>query len=164
MRTLHPAFRVTDLDASLVFYTALGYGQVGQVDLGGGAGLTMLKLPSDDFVALELVHRPADGPVDIGTGFSHLAVQIDNLTATAEGVNARGMEAWSNRASWRTGRGSNLMAQRPRRLSDRVGRVAAGASRWHDRGRLPSVRRPIDREDNARRGVVERARPTGYFE
>jgi len=91
MRTLHPAFRVTDLDASLVFYTALGYGQVGQVDLGGGAGLTMLKLPSDDFVSLELVHRPADGPVDIGTGFSHLAVQIDDLTATVEALMQAGL-------------------------------------------------------------------------
>src|SRR5439155_26611060 len=81
MRTLHPAYRVTDLGASVVFYTALGYGQVGRVDLGEGASLTMLKFPSDEFVALELVHRPGDGPVDIGTGFSHLAVQIDNLKA-----------------------------------------------------------------------------------
>jgi len=71
MRTLHLAYRVTDLAASVVFYTALGYGQIGRVDLGNGASLTMLKFPSDEFVALELVHRPADGPVDVGTGFSH---------------------------------------------------------------------------------------------
>jgi len=29
----------------MVFYTALGYGQVGRVDLGDGASLTMLKFP-----------------------------------------------------------------------------------------------------------------------
>src|SRR4030081_3355797 len=103
MRTLHPAYRVTDLDASVGFYTALGYGQVGRVELGGGGTLTMLKVPSEGVVglglvppppppkppsegcvALELEHRPADGKVEIGTGFSHLAIQTDNLRATVE--------------------------------------------------------------------------------
>src|SRR5207302_9848765 len=50
------------------------------------------------------------------------------------------------------GWGSNFMAHRPRRLSDRVGPMATRASRWHHRGRLPSASRPIDREDDARRG------------
>ena len=91
MRTLHPAYCVTDLGASVVFYRALGYDQVGRVDLGDGASLTMLKFPSDEFVALELVHRPADGPVDLGTGFSHLAVQVDNLNATVEALSQAGL-------------------------------------------------------------------------
>ena len=38
--------------------------------------LTMLKLPDDHFVSLELVHRPATGPVDPG-GLNHLVIQID---------------------------------------------------------------------------------------
>lgn len=91
MRTLHPAYRVTDPGASMVFYTVLGYGQVGRVDLGDGASLTMLKFPNDEFVALELVHRPADGPVDIGTGLSHLAVKVDNLKATLEALTQAGL-------------------------------------------------------------------------
>src|SRR5256885_14404464 len=48
------------------------------------ASLTMLKFSGDEFDALELVHRPTEGPVYIGTGFSHLAIQIDNLKATVE--------------------------------------------------------------------------------
>jgi lactoylglutathione lyase len=91
MRTLHPAFRVTDLAASLDFYTALGYEQVGRVDIGGGASLTMLKFPSEEVVTLELAHRPADGPVEIGTGFSHLPVQVDNLSATIEALSRAGL-------------------------------------------------------------------------
>jgi lactoylglutathione lyase len=86
MRTLHPAYRVTNLAASLDFYTALGYGQIGRVDIGDGASLTMLKLPDDEVVTLELVHRAADGPIDVGTGFSHLAVQVDNLSTTVEAL------------------------------------------------------------------------------
>jgi len=82
MRTLHTSFRVSNLAASLDFYTALGYEQVGRVDLGANASLTMLKFPGEEVVTLELVHRPDDGPVDIGTGFSHVPVQVDDLAFT----------------------------------------------------------------------------------
>src|SRR6202022_2540468 len=92
MRTLHPAYRVTDLATSLAFYGAIGFEQVGRVDLGDGVTLTMLKLPDDEVVTLELVHRPSDGPVVIGSGFSHLAVQVDDLSATIEAVTTAGLK------------------------------------------------------------------------
>jgi lactoylglutathione lyase len=79
VQTLHVAYRVTDLGASLEFYEALGYVELGRVDLDDGATLAMLKFPHEDVVTLELVHRPADGPVEVGTGFSHLVVQVDDL-------------------------------------------------------------------------------------
>lgn len=88
--TLHPAFRVADLTASLPFYEALGYEEQGRVET-GGATLVMLKLPGESMVSLELVHRPADGPVDVGTGFSHLAFQVDDLAATLGGLSAAGL-------------------------------------------------------------------------
>jgi lactoylglutathione lyase len=91
MRTLHPAYRVTNPAVSLAFYTALGYGQVGRVDIGDGVSLTMLKLPDDEVVTLELVHRAADGLVDVGSGFSHLAVQVDDLSATIEALSQAGL-------------------------------------------------------------------------
>ena len=91
MRTLHTAYRVTDLATSLDFYAALGYGQVGRVDIGGGASLTMLKFPGEAAVTLELLHRPADGPVAIGTGFSHLVVQVDDLAATTQALSQAGL-------------------------------------------------------------------------
>lgn len=91
MRTLHPAFRVTALAASLAFYSALGYEQVGRVDLGDGMTLTMLKFPAEEVVTLELAHRPADGPVVIGSGFSHLAVQVDDLDVTIAAVTKAGL-------------------------------------------------------------------------
>src|SRR5919109_5200069 len=91
MRTLHTAYRVTDLAASLAFYTTLGYRELGRVDIGNGASLTMLKFPVEEVVTLELAHRPADGPVDVGTGFSHLVVQVDNLSATTEALSQAGL-------------------------------------------------------------------------
>jgi catechol 2,3-dioxygenase-like lactoylglutathione lyase family enzyme len=91
MKTLHTAYRVTDLAASLVFYSALGYQEVGRIDIGGGASLTVLKFPGEDVGTLELVHRPADGSVDIGTGFSHLVVQVDNLASSIEALSQSGL-------------------------------------------------------------------------
>ena len=92
MRTLHSAYRVTDLVVSLDFYTALGYVQVGRVGIGDGASLTMLQFPGEELVTLELVDRPADGPVEVGNGFSHLAVQVDNLSVTREALLHMGLK------------------------------------------------------------------------
>jgi lactoylglutathione lyase len=61
VKTLHTAFRVTDLAVSLDFYSVLGYQEVGRVRVSDGATLTMLKFPDEEVVTLELVHRP-DGP------------------------------------------------------------------------------------------------------
>jgi lactoylglutathione lyase len=91
VKTLHTAYRVTDLGVSLDFYTALGYGEVGRIDIGGGASLTVVKFPGEEVVTLELVHRPADGPVDIGTGFSHHVLQVDNVATTIEALSRAGL-------------------------------------------------------------------------
>jgi lactoylglutathione lyase len=82
MRTLHVGLRVSDLERSLAFYTALGYRVLGTVGGTAFGSLTMLRLPEDDFVTIELVHDPAKGPVDLGTGINHLVVQVESLDAT----------------------------------------------------------------------------------
>lgn len=90
MRTLHLGLRVTDLPRSLEFYTALGYEVVGAVPETPIGQLTMLKLPGDEFVTLELVH---DGdPVERGTDLSHFVVQVESLTGTLDDLAARGIE------------------------------------------------------------------------
>jgi lactoylglutathione lyase len=91
VKTLHTAYRVTDLAASLAFYNALGYEEVGHIDGGDGPSLTVLKFPDDQVGALELIHRPADGPVDNGTGFDYFVVQVDDLATTVEALAQAGL-------------------------------------------------------------------------
>ena len=91
MRTLHTAYRVTALDVSLVYYVALGYEVVGRIALEDGATLTVLKFPGEAVVTLELVHRPDDGAVELGTGFSHLVVQVADLTDAIQALTAAGL-------------------------------------------------------------------------
>jgi lactoylglutathione lyase len=92
VKTLHTAYRVTDLAVSLAFYSGLGYEELGRVSLGDGATLTMLKFPGEEVVTLELVHRSADGSVQIGTGFSHLVVQVDDLAGTIAALSQRRLQ------------------------------------------------------------------------
>jgi lactoylglutathione lyase len=54
VKTLRTAYRVTDLAASLGFYTVLGYGEVGRVDLDDGACLVMLKFPGEEVSTLAI--------------------------------------------------------------------------------------------------------------
>lgn len=91
MKTLHTAYRVTDLALALRFYNALGYEVAGRVDLGEDVTLTMLKFPTEEVVTLELVHRAHDEPVDVGTGFSHLVVQVDDLADTVDTLSRAGL-------------------------------------------------------------------------
>ncbi|MFJ6079778.1 VOC family protein [Streptomyces sp. NPDC092369] len=92
MKTLFVSYRVTDLDRSLAFYVALGYAELGTVDPGDGSRLVILKFPEEPAASLELVHRPTGGPVDVGSGFDHLAIQVDTLSAVRERLTGAGLE------------------------------------------------------------------------
>jgi catechol 2,3-dioxygenase-like lactoylglutathione lyase family enzyme len=92
MRMLHLGLRVTDLQRSLAFYTAVGYAELGHVPETGFGSLTMLKLPDDPFVTLELVHDPAR-PVKDTSAVNHLVIQVDDLDATIADLAAKGVAA-----------------------------------------------------------------------
>jgi lactoylglutathione lyase len=91
MRTLHVGLQVTDLERSLAFYTALGYEVLGTVPETEFGSLTMLKLPGDQFVSLELVHDPRRGEVDPG-GLNHLVIKVESMQATLADLRARAIE------------------------------------------------------------------------
>ena len=93
MRTLHFGLRVADLERSLAFYTAVGYEVVGSVPGTAFGHLTMLKLPDDDFVTIELVHDPTNGAVDLGTGLNHFVIKVESLDATITELAAQGIDA-----------------------------------------------------------------------
>ncbi len=91
MRTLHFGLRVTDLGRSLAFYTAVGYEVVGSVPETPLGHLTMLKLPGDDFVTIELVHDLAQNEVNSGMGLSHFVIKVESLDAAISELAAQGI-------------------------------------------------------------------------
>jgi lactoylglutathione lyase len=79
MKTLLTAFRVSDIGRSIRFYAQLGFREIGSVDT-GDALRVMLNLPGDgDEVTIELISEPSIGRIEAGNGFSHIAIQVDDL-------------------------------------------------------------------------------------
>ena len=93
MRTLHFGLRVADLDRSLAFYTAVGYEVVGTVPGTAFGDLTMLKLPDDDFVTIELVSGRSHDAAPGGSGLNHFVIKVESLEATMADLAAAGLEA-----------------------------------------------------------------------
>ena len=91
MRTLHVGLQVPDLERSIAFYTAVGYEVLGKVPATELGALTMLKLPGDEFVTLELVYDPNHGSVE-PRGFSHLVIQVEDVHATQAHLAERGVQ------------------------------------------------------------------------
>jgi lactoylglutathione lyase len=89
MRMLH----VADLRRSLEFYSAVGYTVVGSVEGTPFGTLTMLRLPDDPFVSLELVHDPGKGAVELGNGINHLVVQVASLRDAVAELGRHGIVA-----------------------------------------------------------------------
>lgn len=92
MRMLHLGLRVTDLEDSLAFYTALGFAELGRIPETDFGSLTMLQLPDDPHVSLELVHDPSRPVSDTGA-INHLVVQVDDLDATIAEITYQGIQA-----------------------------------------------------------------------
>lgn len=92
MKTLHVGLRVSDLDRSLAFYTSLGYEVLGEVPATAFGSLTMLKLPGDEFVSLELVHDSTRDQVTPG-GLHHLVIKVDAMQDTVAHLAVNGIEA-----------------------------------------------------------------------
>jgi lactoylglutathione lyase len=93
MRTLHFGLRVADLGRSLAFYTSVGYEIVGHVPETELGHLTMLKLPGDEFVSIELVHDANGTEVDGGIRLSHFVIQVESVDVVLAELAARGIDA-----------------------------------------------------------------------
>jgi lactoylglutathione lyase len=79
MRTLHFGLRVADRERSLAFYAALGYEVVGSVPGTSMGDLTMIRLPGDPFVTVELVSGSSVDPPGRGDGPSHFVIKVESM-------------------------------------------------------------------------------------
>jgi lactoylglutathione lyase len=93
MRTLQFGLRVADLERSVAFYTGVGYEVLGSVPETDFGSLTMLKLPGDDFVTLELVHDPAQTDIDASSGLNHFVIHVESMDTAVAALAARGVAA-----------------------------------------------------------------------
>lgn len=93
MRILHTMLRVGDLDRSIDFYTnVLGMRLLRKKDYPTGRFTLAFVGYQDESegAALELTHNWDTASYDIGTGYGHIALQVDDAAQACERVRAKG--------------------------------------------------------------------------
>lgn len=93
MRLLHTMIRVGDLDRSIKFYTeVLGMKLLRRKDYPGGKFTLAFVGYGDesDHTVLELTYNWGVASYEIGSGFGHLALEVDDAYQACEAVKQRG--------------------------------------------------------------------------
>lgn len=93
MRLLHTMLRVGNLDHSLAFYTeVMGMRLLRKKDYPEGRfTLAFVGYQSEEEGAvIELTHNWDTDQYDIGTGYGHIALEVEDAYATCDAIKARG--------------------------------------------------------------------------
>ncbi len=89
---IHTCYRITDIDRSVSFYEKLGMEEVGRHPIRDEATNVFMGLPGDG-ARLELTfNHGRTEPYEIGTGYGHIAIAVDDLDGTLERLAADGIE------------------------------------------------------------------------
>lgn len=93
MRMLHTMLRVGNLDQSLAFYTeVMGMKLLRRKDYPEGK-FTLAFVgyqPEDEGAVIELTHNWDTEHYDLGTGYGHIALEVEDAYATCDAIRARG--------------------------------------------------------------------------
>jgi len=93
MRLLHTMLRVGDLERSIAFYTEiLGMRLLRRKDYPGGRFTLAFVGYGDesDNTVLELTHNWDTSSYDIGSGYGHIALGVDDIVGVCDQIRAKG--------------------------------------------------------------------------
>ena len=89
---IHTCYRILDIDRSVGFYEKLGFEEIRRLPIRDEAINVFMGLPGDG-ARLELTwNRDQDEPYEIGTGYGHIALTVDDLDATLERLSSVGIQ------------------------------------------------------------------------
>jgi len=91
MELIHTCYRITDPDASVEFYEALGFEKRRELPIREEAINIFMGLPGDGD-RLELTYNFGVESYELGTGYGHVAVTVDDLDAMLERLAGQGIE------------------------------------------------------------------------
>jgi len=89
---LHTCYRIGDIDRSVAFYEKLGFEEVRRMPIGDEAINVFMSLPGEEIPRLELTYNHGVDSYDLGTGYNHIALIVDDLDGTLEGLAGQGIE------------------------------------------------------------------------
>lgn len=91
MELLHTCYRIGDVDRSVAFYEALGFEELGRMPIRDEAINVFMGLPGDG-ARLELTYNHGVDSYELGTGYNHIAVAVEELDPTLERLAGKGIE------------------------------------------------------------------------
>jgi lactoylglutathione lyase len=91
MELVHTCYRITDPDASVEFYEALGFEKRRELPIRDEAINIFMGLPGDDD-RLELTYNFGVESYELGSGYGHIAVTVDDHDGTLERLAGQGIE------------------------------------------------------------------------
>ena len=93
MELIHTCYRITDPDRSVAFYKALGFEERRRLPIRDEAVNIFMGLPRDgDRLELTYNFETPAGGYEIGTGYGHVAVTVDDLDATLASLKEQRIE------------------------------------------------------------------------
>jgi lactoylglutathione lyase len=93
MELIHTCYRITDVDRSVAFYRALGFEERRRMPIREEAINVFMGLPGDgDRLELTFNFEIPEGGYDLGTGYGHIAVSVDDLDGTLAALAEQGIE------------------------------------------------------------------------
>ena len=92
MELVHTCYRITDPEASVAFYEALGLEKRRELPIREEAVNYFLGIPGQDAPELELTHNFGVDSYELGTGYGHVALTVEDLDATLERLAEQGIE------------------------------------------------------------------------
>jgi lactoylglutathione lyase len=93
MELIHTCYRITDVDRSVGFYEALGFEERRRLPIRDEAINVFMGLPGDgDRLELTYNFDTPEGGYELGTGYGHVAVTVDDLDRTLERLGGQGIE------------------------------------------------------------------------
>jgi lactoylglutathione lyase len=90
-RYLHTCYRIGEIDRSVAFYEKLGFEEARRMPIGEEAINVFMNLPGEDPV-LELTYNHGVDSYDLGSGYNHIALLVDDLEETLEQLARVGIE------------------------------------------------------------------------
>jgi lactoylglutathione lyase len=81
LELLHTCYRITDIDRSVAFYEALGFEDRRRMPIRDEAINVFMGLPGDAD-RLELTYNFGVDSYEVGTGYGHIAVSVDDIDDT----------------------------------------------------------------------------------
>jgi lactoylglutathione lyase len=88
---LHTCYRIGDIDRSVSFYEKLGFREARRSPIGDEAINVFMQLPGEDPV-LELTYNHGVDSYELGTGYNHIALGVEDLEGTLEELAGDGIE------------------------------------------------------------------------